>query len=190
MTRRPLIIAMLLWAGRARAQDSAAYGEMRFRVGAVDNAHAGAISRDWKPLIGKQIEVATPLAVGEVGASVARVHYEPLTGKPAYKATLFTISWLAPEIRVGRAGLAAGFRYSDYRMDFDDPTLVGGLRTEEEVMPGVIARGRVILTRRISLVGDASYGVLMLGHHTRMVLLAAAAQYALPTPAWLRGIMR
>jgi hypothetical protein len=188
--RTLVCVAALCFAVRAGAQDSSAYRELRIRASLVSNPEAGAISSDWKPGVGKQIDVATPLAVGELAVSVGRIHYKPLTGKPSYAATVFTFAWLTPEVSVSRARLSAGLRLSDYRMDFDDPSLVGGLRTEEEVMPGVIAKGRLAIGRRVSLVGDASYAILMLGHHTRMTLLTAGAEYALPTPGWLRDIMR
>ena len=57
----------------------------------------GVINDDWRPLIGNQLEVATPLAVGEFGVAVGRVHYKPFTGHPAYKATLITLAWLPPK---------------------------------------------------------------------------------------------
>jgi hypothetical protein len=183
-------IAAMCCAIRAGAQDSSAYRELRIRGSLLGNPSSGPISNDWKPRIGKQIDVATPLAVGEFAVSVGRIHYKPLTGKPSFAATVFTFAWLTPELTVAKARLSAGLRLSDYRMDFDDPSLVGGLRTEEEVMPGVVAKGRLPIGRRISLVGDASYGILMLGHHTRMALMTAGAEYALPTPGWLRDIMR
>jgi hypothetical protein len=184
------VAAMVACAGRASAQDSSAYRELRVRVAAVDNVAAGAIAKDWNPRIGKQIEIATPLAVGEFAVAVGRIHYQPLTNRPPYAATLFTVSWVLPDVRVSRAAFTAGLRLSDYRMDFKDPTLVGGLTTEEEVMPGVVGRGRLVVGKRLSLLADASYCVLMLGHHTRMTLLSAGGQYALPTPDWLRDIMR
>ena len=56
------------------------------------------------------------------------------------------------------------------------------------MLPGVVARARLSLPHRFSLIADASYGVLMLGHHTRVVLLAAGGQYAVTTTAWLRDI--
>jgi hypothetical protein len=183
-------LILLLGAAPLGAQDSTAYRELRFRASAVDNVHAGAIERDWQPLIGKQVEVAVPLAVGEVGMAVGRIHYKPLTGHPAYKATLITLSWLTPELALWKARLAGGARFSDYRMDFDDPSMVSGLRTEEEVMPAAIIRGRIVASKRVSVFADASYGVLMLGHRTRMAFVSVGAQYALRNPSWLQGIMR
>jgi hypothetical protein len=172
------------------AQDSTAYRELRLRASALSNPVAGTITDDWRPLIGKQLEVGTPLAVGEFSIAVGRVHYKPLTGKPSYKATFITLAWLSREAAVSRLRLSGGFRLTDYRMDFDDPTVDPGLRTEEEVMPAVIGRARLPMGRRLSVLADASYGLLMLGVHTPMVLLTAGVEYAVPTPGWLREIMR
>ena len=177
-------------AAPAGAQDSTAYRELRLRASALSNPVAGTITDDWRPLIGKQLEVGTPLAVGEFSIAVGRVHYKPLTGKPQYKATFITLAWLSPEATVSRLRLSGGLRLTDYRMDFADTTVDPGLRTEEEVMPGVIARARLPLGRRISLLADASYGLLMLGVRSRMVLLTAGVEYAVTTPGWLRDIMR
>jgi hypothetical protein len=182
--------ATLCVAISAGAQDSAAYGELRLRASALSNPVAGAITDDWRPLIGKQLEVGTPIPVGEVAMMVGRVHYKPLTGKPAYKATFVTLAWFAPEISVTRLRLSGGVRLTDYMMNFDDPSMVAGLRTEEEVMPGVIGRARLRITRRVSLLADASYGRLLLGVHTNMVMLTAGAEYALPTLGWLRDALR
>lgn len=184
------LVALVCLAAPAGAQDSSAYSELRFRASALSNPVAGAITDDWRPMIGKQLEVATPLAVGAFGVAVGRVHYKPLTGHPQFKATFITLAWLSPEARISRLHLSGGLRLTDYRMDFDDPTLNAGLRTEEEVMPGIIGHARLPLARRISLVADASYGLLLLGVHTRMVLLTAGAEYAVTTPGWLRDMMR
>lgn len=185
-----LLAILMCVAVRAGAQDSSAYRELRLRASALSNPVAGAITDDWRPLIGKQLEVGTPLAVGEFDIAVGRVHYKPLTGKPAYKATFITLAWLSPEATLSRLRLSGGFRLTDYRMDFDDPSMVAGLRTEEEVMPGIIGRARLRMTRRVSLLADASYGLLLLGVHTNMIMLSAGAEYALPTPGWLRDMMR
>jgi hypothetical protein len=75
-------------------------------------------------------------------------------------------------------------------MEFDDAALVAGLRTEEEVMPSVSARIRTPITRGISLFGEGRYGLLLLGHHTKMGFFNAGAQLAVTTPGWLQDFLR
>src|SRR6476661_7347720 len=60
----------------------------------------------------------------------------------------------------------AGVSLTDMRLDFDDPALVGGLRTEEEVILAAIVRGRVALNERFAAFAEGSYGVLMLSTRT------------------------
>ncbi|HEY6213182.1 MAG TPA: hypothetical protein VIW45_12905, partial [Vicinamibacterales bacterium] len=93
--------------------------------------------------------MSTPFAIGEVDASISRIHYRALTGHPTYAATILTLRWMTPEVG-GRVRLSGGIGLSDYLMEFDDPALVAGLRTEEEVMPSVSARIRTPITRGIS----------------------------------------
>jgi len=177
-------------AGSSAAQQPAAYSELRFRAGVVSNTSAGAIADDWNAKTGFGVDVATPLSQGEVGLGLSHVAYASTTGKPAYDATIFSLSWLSSEAGVGIARISGGVRLSDYRMDFNDPTLVGGLRTEEEVMPAVVARGRLVLTPRWSLVADGSYGRLMLGHHTPMTFVSLSGQASVGSPGWLRDFLR
>jgi hypothetical protein len=180
---------LLFAAARAGAQDSS-YTELRLRVSAFRNPVAGAISEDWKPGTGLQLEVGTPIALGELSLSIGTLGYAPLTGKPKFRATMFTLGWTRPIARVGRIDLSGGLRVSAYRMDFDDSTVVAGLRNEEETLIAVTGRGRVAIGRRSSLFIDGSFGVLMLGTRTRMALIHVGAERALTTPAWLLDVLR
>jgi hypothetical protein len=183
-------ILLLVIAAASGAQQTAPYSELRLRIGAVSNTSAGAIGDDWTAKTGFAFDVATPLSEGDLGLGLAHVGYTSSTGKPAYDATIFSLSWLSTEVGRGMARVSAGVRLSDYRMDFNDPSLVGGLRTEEEVMPAVLARGRLVLTSRWSLVADGSYGLLMLGHRTPMTFVSAGGQATVGTPGWLRDFLR
>jgi hypothetical protein len=182
-------IVVLCAASRAFAQDTA-YSVLNVRLSAFRNPVAGAIRDDWRPGTGVQAEIGTPFAGGEMGLALGHLGYTPTSGKPAYKATLFTLSWLSAPLRVSRIRLSGGFRLTDYRMDFDDPALVAGLRTEEEVMPGAIARVTVPVARRFTVFADASYGLLMLGTRTPMLLVHLGAERGFSTPDWVRGILR
>ena len=186
---RPMAVILLCIAARAGAQDST-YSELRFRLSAFRNPLAGHITDDWRAGTGIQAEIATPLASGEFAMAMGHVGYASTTGKPNYTGTLFTLAWTAPVATVSRLQLSGGIRLTDYRMDFDDPTIVVGLRTEEEVMLGVIGRARLGLGRRLALFADASYGVLMLGTRTPMVLVHVGVQRAVTTPEWIRSILR
>lgn len=182
-------LLLLCFATRLGAQDTS-YSELRFRLSLFRNPIAGPITEDWRPGTGAQFEVATPIAFGELGLAAGHASYTPTTGKPAYSATLFTLAWMAPSRAISRATLSAGVRLTDYRMDFDDPSLVGGLRTEEEVLLGVIVRIEVPLGRRFAVFSDGSYGVLMLGTHTPMALVHLGVERAVTTPTWIRDILR
>jgi hypothetical protein len=187
MKRALLLLALM--SSAARAQAPAAFGELRFRGGVVDNFSAGAIGDDWKPRVGKEVGLSTPFVVGEVEASIGRIHYRPLTGHPTYTATILTLRWMTPEL--GRlVRMSGGVGLSDYLMAFDDASLVAGLRTEEEVMPSFSARIRAPLTSGLSLFGEGRYGLLMLGHHTKMGFINVGAQLAMTTPAWLQDFLR
>ena len=180
---------MLCVATRAGAQDST-YSELRFRLSAFRNPVAGHITDDWKPGTGAQVEVATPIAQGELSLAVGHVGYTATTGRPDFTGTLFTLAWTTRVAHIARLQMSGGVRLTDFRMDFDDPSLVVGLRTEEEVMLGLIGRGRIVIGRRFALFGDGSVGVLMLGTRTPMVLIHAGVERAVSTPGWLRGILR
>jgi hypothetical protein len=187
MNRVILFLAFI--ASAARAQDSA-YSELRVRLSVFRNPVAGEIVNDWHPGTGGQIEVGTPLPRGELHAAVGHLAYTPTTGKPPYTATLFTIGWMAPKVAMARLSLAGGARLTDYRMDFDDPSLVGGLRTEEEVLLSGIGRASVPLGRRFAVFADVTYGVLMLGRRTPMLLVHGGVERVFTTPEWVRALLR
>ena len=83
-----------------------------------------------------------------------------------------------------------GARLTDVRMDFDDPSMVAGLRTEEEVMLSVVGRMRVSLGRGFSAFAEGSYGRLMLSTRTPIATAAVGMEHGLPMPGWLAGILR
>lgn len=173
----------------ASAQDSS-FAELRLRGSLFRNPVVGQVSDDWRAKTGAQLELATNVGRGELGLAVGHLAYTPTTGKPAFTGTLFTLAWLMPVARVSRVELDAGVRLTDLRMDFDDPSLVWGLRTEEEVMLGVIGRARFPVGRRFSVFVDGSYGLLMLNTKTPMVLIHGGMERTMRTPDWLRDILR
>jgi hypothetical protein len=188
MKSAAIILAVI--AASASAQGVAPYSELRFRGSLVKNTSFGAISDNWSAKTGFTVDVGTPLTAGEVALGLSHIGYTSTTGQPDYKATVFSLSWLSPEYGHRIVKVSGGIRLSDYRMDFDDPNAGPGLKTEEEVMPGVIGRGRLALTPRFSLVADGAYGLLMVAHHTPMTFLSVGGQATVAAPGWLRDFLR
>ena len=185
------LVALLLivaFAG-ASAQDSS-FTRLKVRGSLFRNPVIGRIGDDWHGGTGAQLELATNVGPGDLGVAVGHIGYSPTTGQPAFTGTLITLAWITPVVTARRGDVSAGARLTDLRMDFDDPALIGGLRTEEEVMLGVIARGRLSLGRRFSAFVDGSYGVLMLETRTPVVLIHAGVERDMRMPDWLRGILR
>lgn len=171
------------------AQDTS-FSQLRLRGSVLRNPVIGQIRDDWKPRTGGQFEIAANVGWGDLGLAVGYLGYDATTGKPPFTATLFTLAWTAPAVRVAGAELSAGVRLTDLKMEFDDPSIVEGLRTEEEILLGAIARARVPLGRTYSAFIDGSYGVLMLHTKTPVVLVHAGIERTLRTPDWLRDILR
>jgi hypothetical protein len=180
---------LLLGASTASAQDSS-FAELRLRGSVFRNPVSGHIADDWRPKTGVQIEAASNVGRSELALAIGHIGYEATTGKPPFTGTLFSLGWSVPVKRWNRLALDLGARLTDLRMDFDDPSLVGGLRTEEEVVLSGLARGRVSLGRRFSVYADVSYGVLMLSTKTPMLLVSAGVERSVTTPGWLRGLLR
>lgn len=173
----------------AMAQDSS-FSRLRIRGSLFRNPVSGHISDDWNARTGIQAEVATNIGRSELGLSVGHLAYSPITGKPPFTGTIFTLAWTTPVVRAARTEVSAGILMADLRMDFDDPSLVGGLNTEEEVIIGILGRGRFAFNERVAVFVDGSYGQLMLSTKTPMVLIHAGGEVSLRAPDWLRAVLR
>jgi hypothetical protein len=184
-----LIALLFLVATSADAQDSS-FSTLRIRGGLLRNPIAGHISEDWSPGTGLRGEFATNVGKAELGLGLAHLAYNPTTGKPSYTATIFSLSITRPLLDRPRGSIDVGARLADYRMDFNDASLVGGLRTEEEVLLSAVGRARARLHGDLAVFGDVSYGVLMLGTKTPMGFVTVGAEYDGQMPGWLRGLLR
>jgi hypothetical protein len=187
--KRLELVLLLMLASTAAAQDTS-FSHLHLRVSALRNPEMGHLSEDWRARTGMEAELATNVGAGELGLRFGHIGYTPLTGKPAYSGTLFTLGWSMPVVTRSQLGVSVGPTLTDYRMDFDDPSVVGGLRTEEEVIVAGAARisGRVY--RHWSVFAEASYGVLMLSTKTPMATINAGVGREMGTPEWLRKLLR
>jgi hypothetical protein len=188
MNRLGLLLVLSI-ASTAGAQDSA-FTKLRVRVSALRNPETGHLSEDWRAKTGAEVEAATNVGRSELGLRFGHIGYTPLTGQPPYTATLFTLAWSVPVVTHSRAGVNAIARLTDYRMDFDDPSMVDGLRTEEEVMLAAAARVSGRVYQRWSIFAEASYGVLFLSTKTPMATMNAGVARELETPGWLRKLLQ
>lgn len=184
-----VLLLVLGVASQAWAQDTS-FSELRLRGSLFRNPVIGQIGDDWRAKTGIQLEVGSNVGIGDLSLAVGHIGYEALTGRPPFTGTLFSLGWSVPALRAGRARLDVGARLTDMRMDFDDPALVAGLRTEEEIILNGIARGRVALGQRFTAYADVSYGVLMLSTKTPVLLIGAGFERAVGAPRWLRTILR
>jgi hypothetical protein len=183
------VLLLVVAVGGAQAQDSS-FSSLTLRVSALRNPVAGHIDDDWESGTGGQLELATNIGRSQLGLSLGHLGYTSASGKPAFTGTLFTLAWMSTPATLSRMDLRMGARLTDLRMDFDDPSLVGGLRTEEEVLVGAIARARASVGMGFSGFVEASYGVLMLSTRTPMVLLSAGIERTAGMPGFLRRILR
>ena len=180
---------LVLVAGTAVAQDSS-FSRLRIRGSVVRLPVIGHIGDDWRAQTGAQLEIGSNVGNGELSLAAARIAFEPTTGKPRFTETVFSLSWLRPVAATPRGELAVGGRLSDVRMDFDDPALVAGLRTEEEVLLAVVARGRLSVGRGFGAFLEMAAGALMLSTRTPTVSVAAGLEHGLSSPSWLRDFLR
>lgn len=187
--RTAFVLLLTAFASTASAQDSS-FTRMQVRGSLLRNPVSGHIADDWESRTGAQVDIGVNVGRGELAATVAHLGFEPLSGKPPFTGTLVSLGWTTPLLRAGRLTLEGGPRLTDLRMDFDDPSLVVGLRTEEEVMLGVVARARMPFRGRYGLFVEGSYGALILSTKTPMAFLNAGVAASFRTPGWIRGILR
>ena len=176
-------------AATASAQDSS-FTHLLVRGSALRLPSTGPIGDYWRPGTGVQLEIGSNVGAGELALAVARVSFDPKATTPAFTETIFSLAWTRPIAAVARASFAGGARLSDVRMDFDDPSIVGGLRTEEEVLISAVGRGHVLLGRGFSGFLEGSYGLFMLSTRTPTATVAVGLAHGLPMPGWLRTILR
>ena len=184
-----MVVLILCAATSASAQDSS-FSALRLQAAVLRLPVIGEMRHDWRVRTGGQIGVASNVGAGEIGLTVGHIGFDATTGKPPFTETMFSLGWTRALMRAGPIGFDAGARLTDVRMDFDDPSLVGGLRTEEEQLISAIARSRLSLGRKFSGFVEATYGVLMTSTRTPTVSLALGIQRAGVMPAWLRDFLR
>jgi hypothetical protein len=184
-----LAILLAAAAANASAQDSS-FARLQVRGSIVRNPVSGHIADDWDSRTGGQLDVGLNVGRGEVAATAAHLGFRPTTGKPPFTGTFVSLSWTTRLISAGRLRVEGGPRLTDLRMDFDDPSLVVGLRTEEEVMLGAVARAIVPVRGRYTAFVEGSYGALMLSTRTSMLFVSAGIGASFSTPGWVRGILR
>jgi hypothetical protein len=184
------LVALLVFIASVAAAQDSSYSTLRVRAGLVRNPMAGHIADDWSPGTGVRGDVATNLGKAELSLGFSHLGYAAKTGKPPYKATMFSLGATRPVFERARIAIAAGAQLTDYRMDFNDPLVGQGLKTEEEVMLSAVGRGVLQVRGPWRLFADASYGILMLGTKTHMVFLSAGAEYDARMPGWLRDFLR
>lgn len=184
-----LMVMMVAACAVANAQDTS-FSRLTLRGSVFRNPVSGHIGSDWSAKTGAQLAAATNVGRGGLELAVGHIGYRPTTGKPPFTGTMFTLAWTTPELIVSRMALSGGVRLTDLRMDFDDPSLVGGLRTEEEVMTGVLGRARIPLGRGFAAFVDGSWDLLMLSTKTPMVFVHAGVERTMRMPGFLQGILR
>ena len=186
---RLAVVAGLLVATTAAAQDSS-FTTLELRGAALRLPTVGHIGDDWRPKTGAQVELASNVGRGEIALAIGRVEFDPSTGRPPFKETLISLGWTYPVIRRAAVEVSGGARLTDVRFHFDDPSMVAGLRNEEEQMISALARGRVIVSRRISAFVESSYGTLLTSTRSPTVSVAAGVQADATMPRWLREFLR
>ena len=186
---RHALLLMLVVTASAGAQDSS-FSHLRLRGSMLRLPVTGHVGDDWRAKTGFQLDIGSNVGTGELSLAAGHVGFAPIAAKPAFTETFFSLAWTRPVVSGSRASLDAGARLSDVRMDFDDPSIVGGLRTEEEVLVSALGRGRVTIGRGFSGFLEASYGLFMLSTRTPTATIAAGVEHGLPMPGWLSRILR
>jgi hypothetical protein len=186
--RRMVLLAMLV-AASASAQDSS-FTAFRVRGSMLRLPVIGHISDDWRAKTGAQLDLASNVGASEIAVSVGRVGFDPISGKPPFTGTLISLAWTRAIVQHRALGFEAGIRLTDVRMDFDDPAMVAGLRTEEEQLLSGVARGRIMVGRGYSGFVETSYGALMTSTRTPAVTFGVGLQRDGSMPGWLRDLLR
>ena len=188
MKRAALVLVCCL-AAQARAQDTS-FSRLRLRGALLVPVSVGRVADNWKAKPGVQVEAASNVGTSELAFTVGHIAFEPIGTKPSFSETLLSLSWATPVWTGRRAGVYAGLRLTDIRMDFDDPTLVGGLTTEEETMLAAVGRAGFPVAGRFGGFAEVSYGAALHSTRTPMLLGAIGLERAVAMPGWLRGVLR
>jgi hypothetical protein len=186
---RLVAVLLIIGATSASAQDSS-FSVLRLRAGLLRLPVTGDIRPDWRPRTGGQLDVASNVGASEISLAASHLAFESTTGKPPFTETMFSLAWTRPVVRRGSFGVAAGARLTDVRMDFDDPSLVGGLRTEEEQLISALGRAGFTLGGNYSGFVETTYGVLMTSTRTPTATCVVGVERAGAMPRWLRDFLR
>jgi hypothetical protein len=184
------IALLLMFATQVAGAQDSSFTSLRFRGGLFRMPVVGHISDDWRPKTGLQVEVASNVGAGELAIGIAHVLFVPTTGKVSFTETLISLGWTSPEARMQGVSLSAGARLTDVRMDFEDPSVVVGLRTEEEVLLALLGRAHVELGHGFRAFGEASFGALMLSTRSPTMTVALGIGRVVAMPGWVRDVLR
>jgi hypothetical protein len=186
--RRIVLLAMFATT-TAAAQDSS-FSALQLRASALRLPVIGRLDDDWRASTGVELGIASNVGRSEIGLTVGRVGFEPTTGRPPFTETLISLGWTLPILQRRWFGMSVGGRLTDVRFDFDDPSMVAGLRNEEEQLISAITRARIRIGRGYSGFVDAAYGVLMTSTRSPTMTLAVGFQHDGAMPGWLREFLR
>lgn len=173
------------------AQVAAPYGTIALRVGSLANVNRERLHESWRPIGGVELQLATPLPLGEAALVVGRVPFRSRRDDvPDFDATLLALRWGLARQVAGPLGARATILLGDFLMRFDDgERSVHGLTEESELFAGLAAGVDLRLTRWLAASAEVAHQRVLTHLPIDLTTVSLGARATAPSPGWLRRVL-
>lgn len=173
------------------AQAASAYGTLSLRLGSLGNVNRERLDDSWRPGGGLELQIATPLPLGEAAIVVGRLPFTARTADlPDFDATLVALRWGLARQVVGPLGARASVQLGNFLMRFDDgERSVQGLASESELFAGVAGALDLRITRWLAASAEVAHQRVMTQLPIDLTTVSLGARATAPTPGWLRRVL-
>jgi hypothetical protein len=173
------------------AASSRAFSTLSIRVAGARNINRELLHEFWAPRDGLELEVSTPLPVGEIGINVTALSFGGRASEqPDFDAQLVALRWGGSGRIAGPLAIRGSAALGNIFMTFDDgDRRVGGLTTESELLVGAVGGLDLRVSPWLTLTIQSSLQRVLTSTPIDLLVVSAGAKASMRTPRWLRGVL-
>jgi hypothetical protein len=185
----PIASAQPTPANAESAPSRRAFSTLSVRLSGARNVNRELLHEFWSPRDGFELELSTPLPVGQMGISITALSFGGrVAEQPDFDARLLSLRWGGSRTIAGPVALRASALLGNIFMTFDDgERRISGLTTESELLVGGAGGVDLRVSPWLSFSLESSLQRILTSTPIDLVVVSAGAKLAMRMPRWLRG---
>lgn len=189
-TGLPLVLLATAMPALAQSPSPDAFGTVAISIGAAFEGDRSRNLSRWSASPGIEARALFPFYAGSVEIGAVQSSFESAgPAVPGFRARYIFIGWGAGVRPMARLTWRSGARLGVYDLQFDDESLPGYARSENEVASELVSDVDVRLGRGWSVVSGAGGRVVFTAPRMRQLTLFAAVRRTFVSPEWLRDFL-